>query len=142
MFSDSSWTNTDGQRCGAAVHRRDARRHARRAPRDRDDVQLLYLRFAPRGSTAFAAMKAGVDDVQPVGEPPGLFNQTLAAGGNHPRRQPESAERWRNGDPTNPCVLSGTLLDAGNFTLIFVGSFTLDMINRSSNLRRKPAATR
>jgi zinc protease len=106
------------------------------APRDLETMfQLLYLRFtAPRADpTAFAAMKAQVLSAlaNQSASPEALFNQTLALAlsGNHPRRRPESPETVAKWDLDKSLAFyKARFADAGNFTFVFVGSFTLDAI--------------
>src|SRR5262249_6505264 len=104
------------------------------APRDLEAMfQLLYLRFtAPRADpTVFAAMKARALALlaDQSASPDVLFDQTLASAlsGNHPRRQPETADtvaKW-NLD-TSLAFYKARFADASNFTFVFVGSFTLE----------------
>ena len=104
------------------------------APRDLEAMfQLIHLRFtAPRAdATVFAAMKGRALAMlaDQAAAPDVLFNQTLASAlsGNHPRRQPESSAtvaKW-NLD-TSLAFYKARFADAGNFTFVFVGSFTLD----------------
>jgi len=106
------------------------------APRDLEAMfQLLYLRFtAPRADpTAFAAQKGRTLAMlaDRSASPDVLFEQTLASAlsGNHPRRQPETAAsvaKW-NLD-TSLAFYKARFADAGRFTFVFVGSFTLDAI--------------
>ena len=106
------------------------------APRDLEAMfQLLYLRFtAPRADpTAFAALKAQALSAlaNQAASPEVLFNQTLASAlsGNHPRRQPESPETVAKWDLDKSLAFyKARFADAGNFTFVFVGSFTLDTI--------------
>jgi zinc protease len=106
------------------------------APQDLETMfQLLYLRFTqPRAdATAFAAMKA-----QAIGllanqraSPDAVFSQTLesAIAGNHPRRQPETTEtvaKWNLN--ASLAFYKARYADASNFTFVFVGSFTPEMI--------------
>jgi len=106
------------------------------APRDLETMfQLMYLRFtAPRTDpTAFAALKAQALALMAneSASPEVLFNKTLtsALSGNHPRRQPESPDtvaKW-NLD-TSLAFYRARFANASNFTFVFVGSFTLDMM--------------
>ena len=60
-----------------------------------------------------------------------LFNQALASAlsGNHPRRQPESPETVAKWDLDKSLAFyKARFADAGNFTFVFVGSFTLETI--------------
>jgi zinc protease len=106
------------------------------APRDLETMfQLLYLRFtAPRADpTAFAAMKAQALSAlaNQSASPEVLFNQTLALAlsANHPRRQPESPETVANWDLDKSLAFyKSRFANAGNYTFIFVGSFTVETI--------------
>ena len=106
------------------------------SPRDLEAMfQLLYLRFtAPRADpTAFAAMKAQALSAlsNQSASPDVLFNQTLASAlsSNHPRRQPETPDTVAKWDLDKSLAFyKARFADAGNFTFVFVGSFTLDMM--------------
>jgi zinc protease len=106
------------------------------APRDLETMfQLLYLRFtAPRADqTAFAAMKGQALSVlaNQSASPDVLFNQTLASAlsSNHPRRQPETPETVARWDLDKSLAFyRARFANAGNFTFVFVGSFTIDTI--------------
>jgi zinc protease len=106
------------------------------APRDLETMfQLLYLRFtAPRADqTAFAAMKGQALSAlaNQSASPDVLFNQTIASAlsGNHPRRQPESPDTVAKWDLDKSLAFyKARFANAGNFTFVFVGSFTLDAI--------------
>jgi len=105
-------------------------------PRDVETMfQLLYLRFtAPRADpTAFSAMKAQALAAlaNQSASPDVLFNQALSAAlsGNHPRRQLESAETVAKWDLDKSLAFyKARFADASNFTFVFVGSFTVDML--------------
>ena len=104
------------------------------APRDLEAMfQLIYLRFtAPRADpTVFAATQSRALALlaDQSASPDVLFDQTLAAAlsGNHPRRQPLTAAtvaKW-NLD-SSLAFYKARYSDAGNFTFVFVGSFTLE----------------
>ena len=106
------------------------------APRDLETMfQLMYLRFtAPRADpTAFAAMRAQALSMMAdqSASPEVLFNQTLASAlsGNHPRRQPESPDTVAKWDLDKSLAFyRARFADASNFTFVFVGSFTLEMM--------------
>jgi zinc protease len=98
-------------------------------------MQLLYLRFTqPRVDPAtFAAMRGQVVALlaNQSASPDAVFDETLDGvfGQNHPRRQPETAEtvaRW-NLD-RSLAFYKARYADAGNFTFVFVGSFTPDAL--------------
>jgi zinc protease len=105
-------------------------------PRDLETLlQLIHLYFtAPRADpTAFAALRAQAVGVlaNQQASPEVVFNQTIASAvaGGHPRRQsesPDSVGKW-NLD-TSLAFYKARFADAGNFTFVFVGSFTLDAI--------------
>ena len=97
--------------------------------------QLIYLHFTqPRADpTAFNAMKAQALGLlaNRMASPEAVFGQTLDStlSQNHPRRQPETPEtvaKW-NLD-TALAFYKARFADASNFTFIFVGSFTPEMI--------------
>lgn len=106
------------------------------SPRDIETMfQLIYLRFtSPRADpTALAALKAQALAMMAnqTASPDVLFNQTLvsALSGDHPRRQPESpgtVEKWNL--ERSLAFYRARFADASNFTFVFVGSFTLDMM--------------
>ena len=106
------------------------------APRDLEAMfQLLYLRFtAPRADpNAFAAMKNQALEMMSnqSASPEVLFNQTLASAmsGNHPRRQVESPDTVAKWDLNKSLAFyKARFADASNFTFVFVGSFTLEMM--------------
>jgi zinc protease len=97
--------------------------------------QLMYLRFtAPRADpTAFAAVKAQALSMMADqgASPEFLFNQALASAlsGGHPRRQPESPDTVAKWDLDKSLAFyRARFADASNFTFVFVGSFTLEMM--------------
>jgi zinc protease len=105
-------------------------------PQDLETMfQLLYLRFAqPRADpAAFAAIVAQAKALvaNQNASPDVVFNRTIesALTNNHPRRQPETAasiDRW---DLTQAMAFyKARFADAGHFTFVFVGSFTIDGI--------------
>jgi zinc protease len=101
-------------------------------PQDIDAMfQLLYLRFTqPRADpTSFAAMKAQALALlaNQTASPDVVFNQTVGAAlsGGHLRRQPETpatVEQWNL--EKSLAFYKARFADAGNFTFVFVGSFT------------------
>ena len=104
------------------------------APRDLETMfQLMYLRFsAPRADpTAFASLKAQAMGAvaDRTASPEVAFNQTLilALSRNHPRRQPETPDTIAKWDLASSLAFyKARFADAGNFTFVFVGSFTLE----------------
>jgi zinc protease len=108
----------------------------RSAPQDLETLfQLIYLRFtAPRADpNAFAAAVAQAKAIvaNQMASPEVVFNRTLESllDGNTPRRQPETPatiDRW-NLDKAL-AFYKARFADAGNFTFVFVGSFTPDTI--------------
>jgi len=104
------------------------------APRDLEAMfQLLYLRFtAPRADpTVFATMQSRALALlsDQSASPDVLFEQTLAAAlsGNHPRRQPRTPARVAQWNLDKSLAFyKERFADAGNFTFVFVGSFSLD----------------
>ena len=97
--------------------------------------QLLYLRFTqPRADpTAFAAMASQAKGLlaNQMASPDVVFNQALdaALSRNSPRRQPETPAtvgQW-NLD-TSMAFYKARFADASNFTFVFVGSFTPEML--------------
>ncbi|HEY2561918.1 MAG TPA: insulinase family protein, partial [Caldimonas sp.] len=97
--------------------------------------QLLYLRFTqPRADpAAFAGMAAQARTLlaNQQASPDVVFEQTVdaALSGNHPRRQPEtpaSVDRWSLDKAL--AFYKARFADAGNFTFVFVGSFTVESI--------------
>ncbi|MDR1989023.1 MAG: insulinase family protein [Acidobacteriaceae bacterium] len=106
------------------------------APADLEALfQQIYLRFtAPRAdATAFAALKAQALAAleNQSASPDVAFNQALssALSGNNPRRQPETADTVARWDLEKSLAFyKARFADAGNFTFVFVGSFTEDQI--------------
>jgi zinc protease len=97
--------------------------------------QLVYLRFTqPRADpAAFAAMASQARALlaNQMASPDVVFNQTIAAAlnQNSPRRQPETpatVDQWSL--DRSMAFYKARFADAGNFTFVFVGSFTLDAI--------------
>ena len=97
--------------------------------------QLMYLRFtAPRADpTAFAAVKAQALSMMAdqTASPEFLFNQALtsALSGGHLHHQPPSADtvaKWEL--DKSLAFYRARFADASNFTFVFVGSFTLEMM--------------
>jgi zinc protease len=105
-------------------------------PQDLETMfQLLYLRFTqPRADpTAFAAMRSQAQALlaNQLASPDVVFNRAVQAAlsGDNPRRQPETpatVERW-NLDKAL-AFYKARFSDAGNFTFVFVGSFTPESI--------------
>jgi len=97
--------------------------------------QLLYLRFTePRADQdAFAAFAARAKELlaNQDASPEVVFGRTLnaAMSGNHPRRQPETPATVAQWDLAKALAFyKARFADAGNFTFVFTGSFTLDAI--------------
>ncbi len=97
--------------------------------------QLLHLRFTePRADpTAFAAIVSQARAVlaNQMASPDVVFAQTLDAilSRDSPRRQPETpatVDQWNL--ETAMAFYRARFADAGNFTFVFVGSFTLEAI--------------
>jgi zinc protease len=97
--------------------------------------QLLYLRFTqPRADpTAFASMASQARGLlaNRIASPDVVFEQTLDAilTRNSPRRQfetPATVDQWNL--EKSLAFYKARFADAGNFTFVFVGSFTLDTI--------------
>jgi zinc protease len=97
--------------------------------------QLLYLRFTqPRAdATAFAAVASQARALlaNQMASPEVVFNQTILAAqsGNSPRLRPQTPatiDQWDLGKSL--AFYKARFADAGNFTFVFVGSFTLDSI--------------
>src|SRR5438874_11250964 len=66
-----------------------------------------------------------------MASPDVLFGQTLASAlsGNHPRRQPETPDTIAKWDlEASLAFYKARFGDASNFTFVFVGSFTVDMM--------------
>jgi zinc protease len=105
-------------------------------PQDLETLfQLLYLRFTqPRADpTTFAAMvsQARALLANQMASPDVVFNQTIdaAVSGNNPRRQPETPATVDQWDLAKAMAFyKARFADAGNFTFVFVGSFTPDAI--------------
>jgi zinc protease len=108
----------------------------RSTPQDLETLfQLMYLRFtAPRADpNAFAAATSQAKALvaNQMASPEVVFNRTLDSllDGNSPRRQPETPatiDKW-NLD-RSLAFYKARFADAGNFTFVFVGSFTPDAI--------------
>jgi zinc protease len=105
-------------------------------PQDLETMfQLLYLRFtAPRADpAAFAALvqqRKGLLANQ-MASPDVVFSQTLysALSRDHRRRQPETLATVDQWDLAKSMAFyKARFADAGHFTFVFVGSFTVDMI--------------
>jgi zinc protease len=97
--------------------------------------QLIHLRFTqPRADpTAFAASAAQARALlaNQMASPDVVFNRTIDAAltGNSPRRQPETpatVDQWSLEKAM--AFYKARFADAGNFTFVFVGSFTPDAI--------------
>jgi zinc protease len=105
-------------------------------PQDLETMfQLLYLRFTqPRGDpVAFAAMAAQAKALlaNQMASPDVVFNQTIDAvlSGNSLRRQPETPATVDQWDLARSLAFyKARFADAGNFTFVFVGSFTPEII--------------
>jgi zinc protease len=105
-------------------------------PQDLETMfQLLYLRFTqPRADpTAFAAVASQARGLlaNQLASPDVVFNQAIVAAltQNHPRTQPETpatVDKW-NLDKSM-AFYKARFADASNFTFVFVGSFTPQMI--------------
>jgi zinc protease len=105
-------------------------------PEDLESMfQLLYLRFTePRADpTAFAAMAAQAKGLlaNQLASPDVVFNQAVdaALSRNSPRRQPETpatVDQWNLAKSL--AFYKARFADASNFTFVFVGSFTPDMM--------------
>src|SRR5439155_11607523 len=101
-------------------------------PQDLETMfQLLYLRFTqPRADpTAFAAVawQARALLANQMASPEVVFNQAIAAAfsGNSPRRRPETPATVDQWDLAKSLAFyKARFADAGNFTFVFVGSFT------------------
>jgi zinc protease len=106
------------------------------APQDLETMfQLLYLRFTqPRADpTAFAAVASQARALlaNQMASPEVVFNQAILAAlsGNSPRLRPQTpatVDQWDLGKSL--AFYKARFADAGNFTFVFVGSFTLDTI--------------
>ncbi len=97
--------------------------------------QLMYLRFTqPRADqTAFNSLKIQAKGLlaNRMASPDVVFNQTIDAtiSGNHPRRAPETPETVDRWDLTKAMAFyKARFADASQFTFVFVGSFTPEII--------------
>jgi zinc protease len=105
-------------------------------PQDLETMfQVLYLRFTqPRADpVAFAAMTSQARGLlaNQTASPEVVFDQTVDAvlSGNSPRRQPETAETVDKWDLTKSLAFyKARFADASNFTFVFVGSFTPEVM--------------
>ncbi len=105
-------------------------------PQDVESMfQLLYLRFTePRADpNAFAAMAAQAKGLlaNQLASPDVVFNQAVdaALSRNSPRRQPETPATVDQWDLAKSLAFyKARFADAGNFTFVFVGSFTPAML--------------
>jgi zinc protease len=105
-------------------------------PQDLETLfQMIHLRFtAPRADpTAFAGMKQQALALlaNQSASPDVAFNREIetALSGNSPRRQPETPETVARWDLNKALEFyKARFADAGNFTFVFVGSFTNDQI--------------
>jgi zinc protease len=105
-------------------------------PQDLETMfQLIYLRFTqPRADpTAFAALASQARGLlaNQMASPDVVFNQAIAAtlSGNSPRRQPETPATVDQWDLAKSMAFyKARFADAGNFTFVFVGSFTPEAI--------------
>jgi zinc protease len=97
--------------------------------------QLLYLRFTqPRADpTTFAAMVAQAKSLLPnrTASPDIVYDEAINSilSRNHPRRRPETAatvDQWNLA--ASLAFYKARFADASNFTFVFVGSFTPDII--------------
>jgi zinc protease len=108
--------------------------NGRSTPQDLETMcQLIYLRFTqPRADpTAFGVLSSQFKSLlaNQMASPDVVFNQTIDAAvtQNHPRRQPETpatVDRWNL--EKSMAFYKARFADAGNFTFVFVGSFTPD----------------
>ena len=106
------------------------------APQDLETMfQLMYLRFTqPREDpTAFAAVEAQAKAslANQNASPDVVFGQAIdsALSQNSPRRRPDTLEtidQWNL--QKSMAFYKARFADAGNFTFVFVGSFTVDAI--------------
>jgi len=97
--------------------------------------QLVYLRFTePRADpVAFAALKSQVKGLlaNRMASPDAVFDQTVneTLSRNHPRRRPETPDTVDQWDLAKSLAFyKARFADASNFTFVFVGSFTPEMI--------------
>jgi zinc protease len=105
-------------------------------PQDLETMfQLLYLRFTqPRADpTAFDAIASQARALlaNQMASPEVVFNQAIAAAitGNSPRRRTETPATVDQWDLAKSLAFyKARFADAGNFTFVFVGSFTPDTI--------------
>ncbi len=105
-------------------------------PQDLETMfQLIHLRFTePRADpTAFAAMASQARALlaNQMASPDVVFRQTIEAAlsGNHPRREPETPATVDKWDLAKSMAFyKARFADAGNFTFVFVGSFTPETI--------------
>jgi zinc protease len=105
-------------------------------PQDLETMfQLIYLNFtAPRADpTAFAGMKSqGLALLgNQLASPDVVFERTIDAtlSQNNPRRQPESPETAKQWNLDKAFAFyKARFADASNFTFVFVGSFTPEVI--------------
>jgi zinc protease len=105
-------------------------------PQDLETMfQLLYLRFTqPRSDpTAFAAVASQARALlaNQMASPDVVFNQTVAAAfdGNSPRLRPQTPATVDQWDLAKSLAFyKSRFADAGNFTFVFVGSFTPETI--------------
>jgi zinc protease len=105
-------------------------------PQDLETMfQLLYLRFtAPRADpVAFDAMVAQAKGLlaNQMASPDVVFNQAIDAilSQGSPRRQPETPATVAQWDLAKSLAFyKARFVDAGNFTFVFVGSFTPESI--------------
>ena len=105
-------------------------------PQDLETMfQMLYLQFTqPRADpAAFAAVAAQAKAfvTNESASPDVVFNRAMEAAlsGNHPRREPETPSTVAGWDLAKALAFyKARFADAGNFTFVFVGSFTIEAI--------------
>jgi zinc protease len=105
-------------------------------PQDLETMfQLLYLRFTqPRADpAAFAALASQARGLlaNQMASPEVVFNRTVDSllSGNSPRRQPESPATVDQWDLAKSLAFyKARFADASNFTFVFVGSFTPEVL--------------
>ena len=105
-------------------------------PQDLETMfQLIYLRFTqPRADpTVFAAIASQARALlaNRMASPDVVFNQAIdaALSRNSPRRQPETGATVDQWDlPKSLAFYRARFADASNFTFVFVGSFTPEVI--------------